>query len=250
MYIKTVTVVSQPGRYSSHVLLHAGDRCWSDAVGKMETMSLNSVENLCVGVTLVQTVHSILYGRRTSSRPTGTCQWCVPINQSFLNPPHLFLNLLKPTTQLSGPVFRCHAFLSCTQRTQSIQRNFLLVLPQMCVASTQRTSQTRSRLPLHSSLPGSPHSWQLVMFLLLTSVLNTEARGANWSFRPSIMRCHAPAETLSLWVFLTLGIKLPPLSSGSSPPAPSPAPNFPPSPVCQGHVSMAVSWLVYYPLWS
>ena len=87
------------------------------------------MENLCVGVTLVQTVHSILYGRRTSSRPTGTCQWCVPINQSFLNPPHLFLNLLKPTTQLSGPVFRCHAFLSCTQRTQSIHsRRYFLSL--------------------------------------------------------------------------------------------------------------------------
>ena len=186
MYIKTVTVVSQPGRCSSHVLLCAGDRCQSDAVGKMETMSLNSVENLCIGVTLVQTVHSIPYGQRTSSRPTGTCQRCVPINQSFLNPPHLFLNLLKLTTQLSGPVFRCHPFLSCTQQTQSIQRNFLLVLLQMCDISTQLTSQTQSHLPLHSSLPGSPHSWQLVMFPLLTSALNTEARGANSSFRPSI----------------------------------------------------------------
>ena len=68
-------------------------------------------------------------------------------------------------------------FLSRTQQTRSIQRNVLLVLPQMCVVSTKLTSQRRSRLPLHSSLPGSPHSWQLVMFPLLTSVLNTEARG-------------------------------------------------------------------------
>lgn len=40
------------------------------------------------------------------------------------------------------------------------------------------------------------------------------------------MWCHAPAETRSLWVFLTLGIKLPPLSSGSSPPAHPQLPTF------------------------
>lgn len=214
-------------------------------------MKLNSVENLCIGVTLVQTVHIIRYGRCTNCRPTRTCQRFAPINQSFLNPPHLFLNLLKHSTQSSGPVFRCHPFLSCTQQTQSMQRGFLLVLPQMSVLPTQLTSpQTRSRLPPHSSLPGSPHSWQSVMLLLLTSVLNAAARGAHWSFRPSVIQCHAPAETLAQWVFLALGIELPPLSSSTSPLAPSPAPNFPPSPVRQGHVSMAVSWLVYYLLWS
>ena len=76
------------------------------------------------------------------------------------------------------------------------------------------------------------------------------SRGAHWPFRPSVIQCPAPAETLAQWAFLALGIELPPLSSSSSPPAPCPAPNFPPSPGCQGHVSMAVSWLICYLLWS
>lgn len=62
--------------------------------------------NGCSGVTLIQTVHSIRYGRRASSRPAHLPTAC-SYKPKLPEPPPVS-DSSQSHTQLSGPVFRCH----------------------------------------------------------------------------------------------------------------------------------------------